>query len=82
MVLVLYLVISLSCQSSSEIKPSNWQTCPPFSQCDGALLNASCRQPRDCVYAGYSNQTIFTTASPACPGLFDPSFCAFGYSVV
>ncbi|AEC06587.1 LysM domain-containing GPI-anchored protein 2 [Arabidopsis thaliana] len=63
---------TLSCQSSSEIKPSNWQTCPPFSQCDGALLNASCRQPRDCVYAGYSNQTIFTTASPACPDSAGP----------
>ncbi|EOA30932.1 hypothetical protein CARUB_v10014079mg [Capsella rubella] len=69
-----------SCQASSEIKPLNWPTCPPFPQCDAALLRVSCRRPRACVYAGYSNQTIFTTASPACPDSAGPGNYASTFS--
>ncbi|KFK40100.1 hypothetical protein AALP_AA3G330300 [Arabis alpina] len=64
---------TLSCEASSELKPSKWQTCPS-SQCEGAdnllisnTTSTSCG-PRSCAYAGYSNQTIFTTLSPdSCP---------------
>ncbi|CAH2051488.1 unnamed protein product [Thlaspi arvense] len=59
---------TLSCEAS-QLKPSKWQTCPS-SQCAGAeslslgnTTNTSCG-PRSCAYAGYSNQTIFTTLSP------------------
>uniref|UniRef100_A0A1J3DKQ1 LysM domain-containing GPI-anchored protein 2 n=1 Tax=Noccaea caerulescens TaxID=107243 RepID=A0A1J3DKQ1_NOCCA len=63
---------TLSCEPS-QLKPSKWQTCPS-SQCEGAeslflsnTTSTSCG-PRSCAYAGYSNQTIFTTLSPdACP---------------
>ncbi|VVA99366.1 unnamed protein product [Arabis nemorensis] len=60
---------TLSCEASSELKPSNWKTCPS-SRCEGAesllvgnTTTTSCG-PRSCAYAGYSNQTIFTTLSP------------------
>ncbi|XP_010530950.1 PREDICTED: lysM domain-containing GPI-anchored protein 2 [Tarenaya hassleriana] len=64
---------TLSCEPS-QLKPANWQTCPSM-QCQGqkSLLignttSSSCG-PRSCAYAGFSNQTIFTTLSPdSCPG--------------
>ncbi|XP_010548148.1 PREDICTED: lysM domain-containing GPI-anchored protein 2 [Tarenaya hassleriana] len=64
---------TLSCEPS-QLKPANWQTCPSM-QCQGpeGLLiggnssTSSCG-PRSCVYAGFSNQTIFATLSPdSCP---------------
>ncbi|ESQ50803.1 hypothetical protein EUTSA_v10022752mg [Eutrema salsugineum] len=63
---------TLSCEAS-QLKPSNWPTCPT-SRCEGAeslfignTTSTSCG-PLSCAYAGYSNQTIFTTLSPdSCP---------------
>ncbi|CAH8359188.1 unnamed protein product [Eruca vesicaria subsp. sativa] len=59
---------TLSCEAA-QLKPTTWPTCPP-SQCQGAenlflgnTTSTSCG-PRSCTYAGYSNQTIFTTLSP------------------
>ncbi|KAL1188507.1 LysM domain-containing GPI-anchored protein 2 [Cardamine amara subsp. amara] len=69
---------TLSCQPSSELKPSNWTTCPP-SRCEGAeslflgnTTSGSCG-PRTCAYAGYSNSSILTTLSPTCPDSAGPA---------
>ncbi|XP_010489327.1 PREDICTED: lysM domain-containing GPI-anchored protein 2 [Camelina sativa] len=74
---------TLSCEPSSQVKPSNstWATCPP-SRCEGAeglflgnttttSTSSSCG-PRTCAYAGYSKQTIFTVLTPTCPDSASP----------
>ncbi|KAG7579441.1 LysM domain [Arabidopsis thaliana x Arabidopsis arenosa] len=77
---------TLSCEPS-QIRPSNstWPTCPP-SRCEGAeslflgnTTSSSCG-PRSCTYAGYSNQTIFTTLSPTCPDSAGPGNYASTFS--
>lgn len=68
---------TLQCQPS-QIKSSLWKTCPSM-QCQGLdnlyIGNVTDCNSTSCAYAGYSNQTIFTTNTQlTCPASDNSAF--------